>query len=383
MKKTLILSAHDFRTDRRTSIHFLAEEIQKTGQVRFFSLRYSWLSKLKKDFRGSLDSKSNRIENFKGVECYLWKTLIHPFNTRKKYLTGLEYILFKAFQRLPNKQLVDWIKDADVIVFESGTSIIYFELAKKLNPNALFIYRASDDLDTINVARFVKKTFLNVSKDFDQVCLLAPLIAKNIPYKDNLYYVPNGVSRDMSELGDPNPYEHKKNAVSVGSMLFDLNFVEILAPKFPDITFHLIGTGIKPEDITEPNVIVYDHMAFNEVLRYIKHADIGLAPYITDEDSAYLADSSMKMLQYDFFRLPTVAPKIVVGNYPNRFGYIEGDEESIKSAMELALDSSSAQNREVLFWDQVVARLINPQDHDSTHINMKQSDILNMFSNEM
>lgn len=373
MKKTLIISAHDFRTDRRTSIHFLAEEIQKTGLVHFFSLRYSWLSKFKKDFRTPLDTKANKVETFKGVESFLWKTIIHPFNTRKKYLTGLENILFKAFQRLPNKQLVDWIKDADVIIFESGTSIIHFELAKKLNPNALFIYRASDDLDTINVAQFVKKTFLKVSKDFDQVCLLAPLISKNIAYKDNLYYVPNGVSRDMSELGDPNPYKDGKNAVSVGSMLFDLNFIEILAPKFPDITFHLIGTGIKPEDIIGPNVIVYDHMAFNEVLRYIKHADIGLAPYITDEDSAYLADSSMKMLQYDFFKLPIVAPQIVIGDYPNRFGYIEGDAASIQEAMNLALGSSQTQNREVLFWDQVVDRLLEPKGYDSTHINIKQS----------
>lgn len=366
MKNYLILSAHDFRTDRRTSLHFLAEELQKKGQVRFFSLRYSWLSKLKKDFRVSVASKVNSVEKFKGVECYLWKTLIHPFNTRKKYLVWLENILFKVFQLLPNKQMVEWIKDADVVIFESGTSIIYFELAKKLNPNALFIYRASDDLDTINVAEFVKKTFLDVSKDFDQVCLLAPLIGKNIDYKDNLYYVPNGVSRDMSELGDPNPYQSGIHAVSVGSMLFDLYFFEVIAPLFPDVTFHLIGTGISPDTINEPNVKVYDHMAFNEVLRYIKHANIGIAPYITNKDSAYLADSSMKMLQYDFFKLPTVCPEIVMGDYPNRFGYIENDDKSMIEAMKQALESKNTQNREVFFWDEVVERLLNPKEYKST-----------------
>lgn len=370
MKNCLILSAHDFRTDRRTSLHFLAEEMQKDGQVRFFSLRYSWLSKLKKDFRGSLDSKANNIEKFKGVECYLWKTLIHPFNTRRKYLIWLENILYKISQKLPNKQMIEWIKEADVIVVESGTAIIYFELAKKLNPNALFIYRASDDLDTINVAQFVKKTFLKVSKDFDQVCLLAPLIGKNITYKDNLYYVPNGVSRDMSELGDPNPYKGGINAVSVGSMLFDLYLIKVVAPVFPNVTFHLIGTGINPDEVSEPNVIVYDHMAFNEVLRYIKHANLGLAPYITNEDSAYLADSSMKMLQYDFFKLPTVCPAIVVGNYPSRYGYIEGNDDSMINAMNQALDSQSDQNREVLFWNEVVERLLSPKEYQSTKIDL-------------
>lgn len=44
----LVLSAHDYRTPRRASIHFITDELAKRGDTRFFSLRYSLLSRLKK-----------------------------------------------------------------------------------------------------------------------------------------------------------------------------------------------------------------------------------------------------------------------------------------------------------------------------------------------
>jgi len=366
----LILSAHDYRTPRRASIHFIADELKQRGHVQFFSLRYSFLSKLKNDFRAPLDSKSNQVEVFQDVECYLWKTLIHPINTRKKALVWLENLLFRLFQKLPPKQMVDWIKTADVIIFESGLAPIYFEYAKSINPNALYIYRASDDLDTINVADFVKACFDKVSKRFDQVCMLSPLIAKNIKHKDNLYYVPNGVGEEMKQYGDPNPYQKDKNAVSVGSMLFDLSFFKIASQQFPEVNFHLIGTGCSANELPAENVFFYDHMPFNETLKYIKHADIGVAPYITNTESAYLADSSMKMVQYDFYKIPSVCPSIVVGKYPNRFGYTPSDSTSIKNAINLAFNSKDTQNRPIYFWSEVVDRLLRPQDYPDTKIEL-------------
>ena len=366
--KYLILSAHDYRTPRRASIHFLADELNTRGEVRFFSLRYSLLSKLKKDFRSSLDSKSNHVENHNGIECYLWKTLIHPINTRRNYLAPFENILFRLFQKFPPQQLTDWIKDSDVIIIESGLAIIYFEYAKKINPNATFVYRASDDLDTINVAQFIKDYFDLTSRKYDQVCMLSPLIGRNISYKDNLYYVPNGVGKEMAIHGDPNPYSHRKNAVSVGSMLFDLSFFKVASKQFPDVNFHLIGTGCTKDDLDAQNVIFYGHMPFYDTLKYIKHADIGIAPYITNAESAYLADSSMKMVQYDFYKIPSVCPEIVVGKYPNRFGYIPGDSVSIENAMKMALNSKDSQNRPVYYWNEIVDRLLKPQDYPDTKI---------------
>ena len=74
----LVLSAHDYRTPRRANIHFIGDELAKRGHTRFFSLRYSALSRWKDDIRLPLDSKANLVEERNGVECFLWKTALHP-----------------------------------------------------------------------------------------------------------------------------------------------------------------------------------------------------------------------------------------------------------------------------------------------------------------
>jgi 2-beta-glucuronyltransferase len=140
----LFLSALDYRTPRRTSLHFIADELAKRGNVRFFSLRYSALSKWRQDIRLILDDRANRIESHKGVECFLWKTPIHPFNTRSAWLKPVEDVLFWTYQRMPHPVLIEWIKTADAIIFESGLAPIYFDLACGLNPIAKKIYRASE-----------------------------------------------------------------------------------------------------------------------------------------------------------------------------------------------------------------------------------------------
>src|SRR5690606_18386342 len=76
----LVLSAHDFRSPRKAGIHFVTTELARRGPTRFFSLRYSLLSRYTADPRLSLDQKANQVAVHQGVECYLWKTLIHPFN---------------------------------------------------------------------------------------------------------------------------------------------------------------------------------------------------------------------------------------------------------------------------------------------------------------
>ncbi len=56
-------------------------------------------------------------------------------------------------------------------------------------------------------------------------------------------------------------------------------------------------------------------------------------------------------------------------DYPNQYGYIENNDMSMIEAMNVALDSKSDQNHEVLFWDEVVERLLSPKEYKSTNIN--------------
>ncbi len=47
----LVITAHDYRTPRRMTMHFIADELARRGTTRFFSLRYSALSRLRPDGR--------------------------------------------------------------------------------------------------------------------------------------------------------------------------------------------------------------------------------------------------------------------------------------------------------------------------------------------
>ena len=364
----LISAHHDYRTRRRSSIHFIADELAKRGSLRFFSLRYSYLSKQKGDIRYPLDAHANQIEVLDGVECFLWKTPIHPFAMRQAWLQPLENVLFGLYQRLPCPTLVQWIKEADVLIYESGIASIYFELAKRLNPQARHIYLASDDMQTINAATFAQRSFMRIAPAMDALCLVSPAMAQPINSQHNSYFVPHGLDESLFALGDPSPFGPGMHAVSVGSMLFDADFFAEASHAFPKVNFHIIGSGEPHQARYASNVTVYDHMPYEHTIAYIKHASIGIAAYKGKALPAYLADSSMKMLQYDFFGIPCVCPHNVVGRYGGRFGYTPEQPDSIRHAMQAALQAPHGRHRQILNWREVTDRLINPAAYKDTQL---------------
>jgi 2-beta-glucuronyltransferase len=367
-RRFLVLSAHDYRTPRRASVHFITDELAKRGIARFFSLRYSMLSRYNGDIRDGLDAQANRKEFFNGVECFLWKTWIHPFNTRRNWMRPAENFLFALYSRRVSPVLIEWLKDSDVIIFESGIAPIFFDLACKLNPHAKKIYRASDDLETVNVANYVHRAFERAAPRMNAICLVSSYQAKRVPSGANVYISPHGIDLDIEKLADPSPYGDGEHAVSIGSMLFDPSFFELASHEFPEITFHVIGSGVGPRPGYGPNVKVYGHMKHAETLRYIKHATFGIAPYLSDNIPEYLADSSMKMLQYDFLALPTVCPREVMGSYRSRFGYTAGDRASIIAAINAARVAPHVRTRRCLSWSEVTDRLLDPDAFPDTAV---------------
>ena len=363
----LLISALDYRTPRKANLHFIADELVKRGTTRFFSLRYSMLSRYKADPRTCIDERANRKEIFNGAECFLWKTLIHPFNTRKKMLRPLENIFFNRYQSNPSAVLVEWMEEADVIFFESGSAPIFFDQACRINPNAKKVYIASDDLDTINVADYVRKCFERAAPNMTALCLPSRVLSPGMPETLNKYFVPHGIDHAIAAQADPSPYADGQHAVSVGSMLFDPSFFQIASRLFPDITFHIIGSGHVNQNYAE-NVRVYDEMKYMDTLRYIKHADFGIAPYRSEAVPAYLADTSMKLMQYDFFGLPAVCPEPAVGSHLHRFGYQPGNTGSIEAAICAALSAPHTSSARHLSWAEVADRLLEPQHFDDTRI---------------
>ncbi|HEY4316401.1 MAG TPA: hypothetical protein VGN04_02245 [Herbaspirillum sp.] len=366
--KFLVISAHDYRSHRKAGMHFVAAELAKLGDTRFFSCQFSLLSQWKSDPRSSLLPLANLVTVHEGVECYLWKTFIHPFNVRKSYLRTLEDFLFRRYLAHPSPVLVDWIKDADAVFFESGIAPIFFDLVTRLNPHARTIYVASDDLATINVAAYVKKTFDRVAPKMSALCLKSRFMADNIPSSSNRYVIPHGFDFSVAEHADPSPYPAGLHAVSVGSMLFDPEFFVAASRRFPQVTFHIIGSGNAAHPGYGENVKVYDEMPHHLTLPYIKHASIGIAPYRSRSVPRYLADTSLKLMQYDFFKLPAVCPNRIVGDYATRFGYEPGNDESIAAAIEAAIAAPRVSFGKPLGWPQVVQRMLNPAHFDDIRL---------------
>ena len=333
----LVLSAHDYRTPRRANIHFIADELARRGPTRFFSLRYSRLSQWKHDIRLPLDASANSVVRHRGVDCFLWKTALHPFNTRRRWLRPVEDALFRRYAAAPPAILRQWMREADTIVFESGTAVVFVELARRINPQAKLIYRASDGLAAIDSADYVARAFALVAPAMDAIALVSPAMAAEVASRDNVYHVGHGIDPALADEGDPSPYAGGVHAVSVGSMLFDPDAIAVASRALPDVTFHVIGSGRGRMPGYGGNVTVYGEMPHPETLRYIKHARFGIAPYASAQLPAYLADSSLKLLQYDFFALPAICPHAIVGGYASRFGYEPGDADSIVAAVRRAL----------------------------------------------
>lgn len=364
----LMLSAHDYRSPRKARVHFITRELAKQGNARFFSLRYSRLSRYTGDPRLCLDARANRIEQHEGVDCYLWKTLLHPINTRKPFLRPAEALFFRWYISSAGATLRKWMAQADVILFESGIAPIFFDMAKYLNPSAQTVYIASDALDTINAADYIKQTFQRVAPAMTTICLPSKALQKTMPGGANLRFIPHGIDRSLATNAGASPYGPGIHAVSVGSMLFDADFFVVASRQFPYIHFHIIGCGQPMSDAFGPNVTLYEEMPHSDTIRYLKHATFGIAPYRGAEVPDYLADTSMKLMQYDFLGLPAVCPWTVVGDYNSRIGYTPGDGASIERAILQAMEAPHQPSCRHLDWGAVTDRILHPQKYDDTRM---------------
>lgn len=366
---SLILSAHDYRSPRKAGIHFVAAELAKLGATRFFSLRYSLLSKLKSDPRASLAAQANqKALSPDGVECYLLRTLIHPVSIPVRGLGALEAMMFKRYTTRPSPVLVEWIREAEVVFFESGVAPVFFDLVRQHNPKAKTIYIASDDLDSIKAASFVKRSFERVAPSMSTICLKSRSMAPKVHIGPNVHVIPHGFDFSVDEHADPSPYPPGLHAVSLGSMLFDPGFFVIASREFPEVHFHVIGSGTGRHPGYGPNVHVYGEMPHRRTLPYIKHASIGIAPYRAAEMPPHLGETSLKLMQYDHFKLPAVCPQAIVCGCTTRFGYEPGNVQSIAQAIRQALDAPRISTLRHLRWSEVVQRMLDPAAYEDTRL---------------
>ncbi len=366
--KFLVISRHDYRSKRKASIHFIARELAKHGTTRFFSSAFSLLSRLTQDQRLPLWSRANRVEHLDGVDAYLWRTLAHPCKA-PKFIHGAMDRFFRSYVEHAPAVLRAWIAESDMVLLESGGPEMFFDLVRRCNPTCRIGYIASDSLETIGSAHYVREVFQRVAPWFDAVYLPSELLAPVFPPACKLYFVPHGVDAGMLQASGASPYKGGVNLVSVGNMLFDPEFFEAAAPAFPDINFHVIGGGKGARKLAAPNITVYPEIAFKDTLPFLKHADAGIAPYMGNKVPAYLKHTSMKLMQYGHLGLLAICPAMMVGECKGRFGYLPGNPTSIAEAVRGALSAGRLDRLDFLSWAEVTQRIVAPEDFPDTNLN--------------
>ncbi|MEA2934285.1 MAG: 2-beta-glucuronyltransferase, partial [Variibacter sp.] len=313
--------------------------------------------------------RANKVEMRDGVECFLWRTPMHPTNLRLAWTKPLERQLFASYGLRVPKVVREWARTSQTILVESGLPVAFFSRLRELNPDARFVYMASDDLETIGCADALVQTLEKVAPDFDLICAPSVALLRRFPPRCKRAFVPHGIAEDVFAHRDPSPYSDGEHAVCVGSMLFEAEVFNSAASHFPDITFHIIGGGNKAASVLRgANIVVHGEMPYYDTIKYIAHARFGIAPYAGASVAPYLAESSMKLMQFAAFGIPAICPNSVVGGRPGRFGYDPAEPSSIVSAIEAALRAPRLKPARFLSWEAVTERIVEPDRFADTRV---------------
>ena len=222
--------------------------------------------------RLALRNRSNVVETVEGVDCYLWRTALHPFNLRHPLLDRAAAPLFRAYTRGLPEVFFEWVRSSRFILVESGLPILLLEPAKCANPSARFVYFASDDLAAVGCGQFLTRELRRTIDRYDAVFAPSRRFGATFRAHAPAYYIPYGGDEVTGAVEEPSPFAAGLHAVTAGSSRFDPNFFEIAAKEFPEITFHIISGGPAATHLKAPNIRLYGEMPSRDVLKYFRHA---------------------------------------------------------------------------------------------------------------
>ncbi|MBI4849815.1 MAG: hypothetical protein HY808_14790 [Nitrospirae bacterium] len=360
-KKIVFLSYHFFNSRQKAGFHHLANAADKMGlDVVFITAPVSILSFLRKDFRlrenGAVKNLLKPYLYFGGVKSIINFSWAHPV---KRKFDFFDSTLGRKLFSLDHRAKVE-IRKANFVIFESTPALLFFDISKKLNPDARFIYRMSDDISVLNLPACVADHENKIINLFDLVSVpcktMYDKFSRISPQNVKLHH--HGVDKAAFDKEQANPYTPGTiNHVFVGNSYLDGDFIDIASGLFPGHYYHIIGAVKK--NILRRNVIYYGMMPFVDTIKYIKYATTGLQVMSNVVNTAILSDS-LKVLQYSFCRLPVILPNSILRTRENFFGYNYGDRNSIKEAVENAssFNRDCFNNSDIYSWNELVNTLI-------------------------
>jgi 2-beta-glucuronyltransferase len=359
-RRVLIVTGQHFAdAPRKVDLHFMTESlIAKGDAVDFLVWRLSPISRLLRDGRHAF-AKTHRLNRWERLsphlEQYIWYGLVHPLNLKLALLNRLADPLFVRFGAFLPKQVKNRLSGYSHILIESGPSPLLMRALRAGAPQAKIIYHAADRLRTIGVPPVVERVMAETADLYDQIHVMAEALTADFSARDKLLYLPHGIDKQAFDAVHDTPYRGSKNAVSVGDMLFDAEAISVMAAANPDWTFHLFGKKARLSHHCD-NVIAHGEQPFEAIVPFIRFADLGIAPYRSGANADYLSQSSLKMIQYSYCRLPIVAPAFASAGRAHVVGYDPADPASIRAAFARAssLDRTTIQTKDILSWDEAV-----------------------------
>ena len=333
------------------------------GWEVYFVTAVSQIDKIKGDYRfqylSSLELNTVITEK-EHFYSYIWFRWWRPMDLRHPWMNKITAPLFRTYGRqVIDDHLKDIIKTAELVIFESIPNIAFFPAFKKINPNARYVYRVSDNLHLANIHPAILDIEMKIAPDFDLVSVPTQNIFDKFSHLPNVKLQKHGVPTHLYDLNYNNPYTSRTNAVFIGNLAFDHDFIEKASTLFPKIQFHIIGPiSNLPQ---KSNIFSYGSMPYEDTIPYVKYASIGLSP----RTMGSLGDSN-KILQYTYCKLPVVISSINRSEWPHLFYYDIGNAKSIQKAIEQALlyDRRQIPWERVRSWDDVTLSLIGENNND-------------------
>jgi 2-beta-glucuronyltransferase len=351
-----VITGHAAGGDLKATILFQAEALARMGhEVQIVTVDYSLLRKVLKGVAPPV-APNQAYEVEPRLKGYVWMPLFHPVNLPVKpaveVLARLYPLMMDAFIR--NAALA-----ADAIIVESGTGMLLAPMLKRLNPQANTMLMMCDLMETLPCSSVVVERANATIPLFDLVSFPAEAMRANLKAARKALFLPQGLDKKAFTSVLPSPFTQPRQAISVGDMLFDAGTIATLADAYPDWTFHLFGRNATlPYKVD--NVVEHGEVQFARLVPYLLHADIGIAPYRDAPFVSYISQSSLKLVQYTYCRLPIVAPVFAAAGRSHVCPYKPGDAASLITAFAQAIELPRAgiDTRQIKDWQENAQMLL-------------------------
>jgi 2-beta-glucuronyltransferase len=344
---------------RKTDVHLIAEALAREGHsAHLATVGQSCLKQLVKPATRRLARTVQSDATGSFVGAHVVRELYHPLSGSRMANWASKPLLWGYGSRL-DMRTQSLVRRANIILIECGNALLYVRELRRLAPRARICGLMNDRLDVVGFRPEVVAYNARALEELDFVRVPAEALLSAVPPGCRVRYIPHGVAKEQFDTCGRSPYPpNTRNLVSVGNMLFDVATVRAIARLRSDVTIHVIGADVPHP--RPPNLVVHGEMDFAATIPFIKFATAGIAAYTPHLDMEYLAQSSMKLLQYSYCGLPILAPKELQSGRPNVFGYDRGDCSSIASALDGALsrDRMPESAAGILDWQDVANQLL-------------------------